>query len=81
MKIKIELNYPDEQIAFFAQSRNKPEDKEIGEFCSDFLTTLLTQVITQPFQDNLLATRREEEREMIRVMGDNAQAGITVTVE
>ena len=81
MIIKIELNYPQEQIEFFAQSRNKPGDENINDFAVRCLTELLTDQIVAPFIDNVQKQRRAEEAEMLQGMRSNAQAGINITVE
>jgi hypothetical protein len=81
MKINIQLEYPQEQIEFFAQSKNKVEDKDLGEFCQEYLTDILKSVIVQPFIDNIKAERYKEEQQIVKGMEDNAQAGITISVE
>jgi hypothetical protein len=81
MKIKIELEYPDEQIAFFAESKKKPEDKDLNTFTQEFLTNLLIEKIVEPFIDNTIKQRREEETQILETMRSNAQAGINITVE
>lgn len=81
MKINIELNYADEQIEFFAQSKNKPQDESLNDFAVRCLTEILTERIVEPFINNTVRVRREEENALIEDMRNNAQAGITISVE
>lgn len=81
MKVKIELEYPNEQIEFFAQSKGKAESQDLAVFCESFLTEQLAQIIVQPFHDNLRTTREQEGKELFDAMQRNAQAGITISVE
>ena len=81
MKIKIDLEYPDEQIEFFAQSKGKAESQDLGTFCESFLTEQLAQIIVKPFHDDLRTTREQEGKELFETMERNAQAGITISVE
>ena len=81
MKIIIELEYPDEQIEFFAKNKGKADSQDLSVFCESFLTEQLAQIIVQPFHDNLRTTREQEGKELFKTMERNAQAGITISVE
>lgn len=80
MKIKIELEYPIEQIEFFAQSRNKPTEENINDFVGRFLTTLIAENIVVPFIDKIQQERRMEEVVIRDEMLKNAIGGISLTV-
>ena len=81
MKILVELNYPDEQIQFFADSLGKAPEKDLNEFAIEYLTELLKNTIVAPFIDSATDAKYQEAQALKATYEANAQAGIKISIE
>lgn len=79
MKITINLEYEEEQIAFFCQSRGM-KDEDMTEFATRFLKDHLSELIAAPFIDKIRRERMEEENLMNEGIRNNVLNGMAIEV-
>lgn len=84
MKINIQLDYPNEQIEYFASTKGFVEG-ELSDFVTQEITNILLNSITMPFKENtrkmIIGKMQSDLLEAEKAIDENAGQGITVAIE